>query len=59
MTAPDHPAPAEGRAAALSWRRLGRSSNLVVGAAVLALVVASAVFAARIAPHSPIDQEFN
>ena len=46
------------RIAALSWRRLVRSPNLVVGAAVLALVVGAAIFAPQIAPHSPIDQAF-
>ena len=46
------------RLAALSWRRLARSPNLVVGAAMLALVVGAAIFAPQIAPHSPIDQAF-
>jgi peptide/nickel transport system permease protein len=46
------------RLAALSWRRLARSPNLVVGAAMLALVVGAAIFAPEIAPHSPIDQAF-
>ena len=46
------------RIAALSWRRLVRSPNLVVGAAMLALVVGAAIFAPQIAPHSPIDQAF-
>jgi len=46
------------RIAALSWRRLVRSPNLVVGAAMLALVVGPAIFAPQIAPHSPIDQAF-
>jgi peptide/nickel transport system permease protein len=49
----------ERRAAALSWRRAARSSNLVVGAIVLALVVASAVLAPQIAPRDPVDQEFS
>jgi peptide/nickel transport system permease protein len=46
------------RVAALSWRRLLRSTNLVVGAGILLLVVASAVFALQIAPYNPIDQAF-
>jgi peptide/nickel transport system permease protein len=46
------------RLAALSWRRLARSPNLVVGAAILGLVVGAAIFAPVIAPHSPIDQAF-
>ena len=46
------------RIAALSWRRLVRSPNLVVGAAMLALVVGAAIFAPEIAPYSPIDQAF-
>jgi peptide/nickel transport system permease protein len=46
------------RLAALSWRRLARSPNLMVGAAMLGLVVGAAIFAPVIAPHSPIDQAF-
>jgi len=46
------------RVAALSWRRLVRSPNLLVGFAVLALVVGGAAFARQIAPYSPIDQAF-
>ncbi|HKV43366.1 MAG TPA: ABC transporter permease [bacterium] len=46
------------RAAALSWRRMRHSTNLVVGASILVLVVGSAVFAAQIAPYNPIDQAF-
>src|SRR5260370_1437054 len=46
------------RAAALSWRRLVRSPNLLVGAGILAVVIGSAVFAPEIAPHSPLDQAF-
>ncbi|HYM90730.1 MAG TPA: ABC transporter permease [bacterium] len=46
------------RAAALSWRRLVRSPNLVVGAGIMALVIGSAVFAPQLAPYSPIDQAF-
>lgn len=42
----------------MSWRRLGRSPNLVVGAAILAVVVGAAVFAHQIAPYNPIDQAF-
>ncbi len=48
----------ERRAAALSWRRLRRSSNLAVGALVVGLVVAAAVLAPQVAPYDPIDQEF-
>jgi len=51
-------APQPRRTAALSVGRLVRSTNLVVGTGILVLVVASAVFAARIAPHNPIDQSF-
>lgn len=50
--------PVRRRAAALSWRRLLRSPNLVVGAATLALVVSAGVFAHVIAPYNPIDQAF-
>ena len=46
------------RLAALSWRRLLRSTNLVVGAGILAAVVGTAVFAPQISPHDPIDQAF-
>jgi peptide/nickel transport system permease protein len=46
------------RTASLSWRRLVRSPNLVIGAAILALVIGSAVFAREIAPYNPIDQAF-
>jgi peptide/nickel transport system permease protein len=49
---------AQGRAAALSWRRLRRSSNLVVGAVILALIVLSALLAPQISPYDPIDQDF-
>ncbi len=46
------------RSAALSWRRLVRSPNLLVGVAILVLVVGCAAFAHQIAPHNPIDQMF-
>ncbi len=46
------------RSAALSWRRLARSPNLVVGSVVLALVLGAAVFAWQLAPYSPTDQTF-
>lgn len=47
------------RVAALAWRRAVRSTNLVVGAAILIVVIGSAVFAPQIAPHSPTDQAFS
>jgi peptide/nickel transport system permease protein len=50
--------PPHRRAAALSWRRMRHSTNLVVGASILVLVVGSAVLAAQIAPYNPIDQAF-
>jgi len=46
------------RAAALSWRRMRRSTNLVVGAGILGIVIGSAIFAPQIAPRNPIDQAF-
>jgi len=46
------------RAAALSWRRLVRSPNLLIGCAVLVLVIGAAVFAGQIAPYNPIDEAF-
>jgi peptide/nickel transport system permease protein len=52
------PAPRESRVAALSWRRLRRSSNLVVGAIIVVAVVAAAALAGHLAPYDPIDQEF-
>jgi peptide/nickel transport system permease protein len=52
------PAARERRAVALSWRRLRRSSNLVVGAVIVVAVVASAALAPWLAPYDPIDQEF-
>ena len=52
------PEPTGSRAAALSWRRLRRSSNLAVGAVIVVVVVASALLAPHLAPHDPIDQEF-
>ena len=46
------------RTAALSWRRLVRSPNLLVGFAVLAVVIGSAIFAGQLAPYNPIEQAF-
>jgi len=46
------------RLAALSWQRLLRSPNLLVGVMVLVVVVGSAAFAHQIAPYNPIDQAF-
>ena len=46
------------RVAALSWRRLRRSSNLAVGTTILVVVMASALLAPYLAPYDPIDQEF-
>ncbi|HEX9247340.1 MAG TPA: ABC transporter permease [bacterium] len=46
------------RAAALSWRRMRRSTNLMVGAGILGIVIGSAIFAPQIAPRNPIDQAF-
>jgi len=46
------------RVAALSWRRLVRSPNLLVGCGVLVVVIGAAVFAGQIAPYNPIDQAF-
>ena len=51
------PAPPR-RAAALSWRRMARSPNLLVGLFILTLVVGAALFARFLAPYSPIDQSF-
>jgi peptide/nickel transport system permease protein len=51
-------APPRRRAAALSWQRMARSPNLLVGAVILALVVGSALFARFLAPYNPIDQSF-
>jgi peptide/nickel transport system permease protein len=58
LGAADAPVRPGARRVALSWQRLGRSSNLVAGAVILAVVLASALFAPRIAPYDPIDQEF-
>ena len=58
LSAAEGPLPAEGRAASLSWRRLQRSPNLVVGTAILLLVLLSAVLAPQVSPYDPIDQEF-
>lgn len=46
------------RTAALSWRRLVRSPNLLIGFAVLAVVIGSAIFAGQLAPYNPIEQAF-
>jgi len=46
------------RLAALSWHRLVRSPNMLIGFGVLFVVVVSAVFARQIAPYDPIDQQF-
>jgi peptide/nickel transport system permease protein len=58
LSATKAPAAAEGRVATLAWRRLRRSSSLVVGAAILLVVVFSAIFAPQISPYDPIDQDF-
>jgi peptide/nickel transport system permease protein len=58
LTAAAPPVSGTGRESALAWRRLRRSSNLVVGALILALVVVFALFAPRLAPYDPIDQAF-
>jgi peptide/nickel transport system permease protein len=52
------PATPGARASALSWRRLRRSSNLVVGAVIVVIVVLAAILAPQLAPYDPIDQEF-
>jgi peptide/nickel transport system permease protein len=52
------PVAAGGRAAALSWRRLRRSPNLVAGTIILFLVVLSALLAPQISPYDPVDQDF-
>ncbi len=57
--APAAPPTGHGRLGALSMRRLVRNSNLVVGAGIVALVIALAVFAGQVAPYSPIDQAFS
>jgi peptide/nickel transport system permease protein len=54
-SAPDLP---RRRAAALSWQRMARNPNLVVGLIILVLVVGAALFARLIAPYSPIDEAF-
>jgi peptide/nickel transport system permease protein len=46
------------RTAALSWQRMARSPNLLVGVFILALVVGAALFARFLAPYNPIDQSF-
>jgi peptide/nickel transport system permease protein len=50
--------PPRRRAAALSWRRMARSPNLLVGLLILAVVVGAALFAKVVAPYDPIDQSF-
>ena len=50
--------PPRRRAAALSWRRMARSPNLIVGVVVLVVVVGAALFARFLAPYNPIDQSF-
>jgi peptide/nickel transport system permease protein len=52
------PAAPGARTAALSWRRLRRSSNLVIGAAIIVLVVTAALLAPYLVPYDPIEQEF-
>jgi peptide/nickel transport system permease protein len=52
------PGAGKSRAAALSWRRLRRSPNLVAGAVILVLVVLSALLAPQISPYDPVDQDF-
>jgi len=47
------------RVAALSWRRMVRHSSLMAGAGVVALVIAAAALAPRLAPHDPIEQSFS
>src|SRR5437667_429676 len=46
------------RLAALSWRRLFAHSSFVAGAAIVAGVVAAAVFAPALAPFDPVEQAF-
>ncbi len=46
------------RLAALSWRRLFTHSSFVVGALIVAGIIAAAVFAPLLAPYNPIDQSF-
>jgi peptide/nickel transport system permease protein len=46
------------RAAALSWRRMVRSPNLIIGLVIVAVVVGASLFARFIAPYNPIDQSF-
>lgn len=61
LTAAGEPAPVAPvtlRASALAWQRLRRSSNLVVGASILVLVLAAAFLAPKLAPYDPVDQEF-
>jgi peptide/nickel transport system permease protein len=48
----------ERRAGALSWRRMARRPNLLVGLSILVVVVGASVFARFIAPYNPIDQSF-
>ncbi len=46
------------RSAALAWRRLWRSTSLLVGIAILFAVILSATFAAQFSRFDPIDQDF-
>ncbi len=46
------------RLAALSWRRLFAHSSFVAGAAIVAGVIAAAVFAPALAPFDPVEQAF-
>ena len=46
------------RAAALSWRRMVRSPNLIIGLVIVAIVVGASLFARFISPYNPIDQSF-
>ena len=50
--------PAGGRAPALSWKRLRRSSNLLGGGVIILAVVTAAALAPHVAPYDPIDQDF-
>jgi peptide/nickel transport system permease protein len=58
LSAAEAPVAPVDRAAALSWRRLRRSPNLVTGTAILFLVLLSALLAALVSPYDPIDQDF-
>jgi len=58
LSASEGPVAPGARVAALSWRRLRRSSSLVMGAVIVGAVVAAAIFAPYLAPYDPIEQEF-